>query len=93
MEIGHLFYEEKCMGKKFSIVEKLNEDKLMEQIELYIKINVDYPCIYMNRETFSHMNSNALSDMEEDEGGIHGLYRGYDIYENNDLKFGEVELR
>ena len=91
------------MRKKFSIV-KVDIDKLNENIMDYIyetgEIN---PYLFMSKDTIIAF----LEELEPCLGvyltkdllgktrlnGKIGLYEGHKVFENNDLSFGEVEIR
>lgn len=56
----------------------------------------------MNKETISDLEycASQLGSYEKFDSyenkmksGVIAMYRGFKIYENNDLKYGEVELR
>lgn len=90
------------MSNKFSIVRNLDESRLTKEIVRYINENEDDPYIFMNKETISdleycasQLGSYEKFDSYENEmkSGVIAMYRGFKIYENNDLKYGEVELR
>lgn len=89
------------MSKKFSIIKHLDENRLTKEIVRYINENEEKPYIFMSKETIDDLEYNApLGSYENFElcenkikCGAIATYRGYYIYENNDLKYGEVELR
>ena len=89
------------MSKKFSIIESLNEVKLRNGIIQHVNENEEDPYIFMNRKTIDDLEYAApLGSYEKFNSceikmkcGVIAMYRGFKIYENNDLKYGEVELR
>lgn len=90
------------MSNKFSIVRNLDESRLTKEIVKYINENEDDPYIFMNKETISDLEycASQLGSYEKFDSyenkmksGVIAMYRGFKIYENNDLKYGEVELR
>lgn len=83
------------MSKKFSIIESLNEVKLRNGIIQHVNENEEDPYIFMNRKTIDDLEYAApLGSYEnKSKNGIVAMYRGFKIYENDDLKYGEVELR
>ncbi len=90
------------MSKKFSIIESLNEVKLRNGIIQHVNENEEDPYIFMNKETISDLEycASRLGSYEKFnsyenkmKSGVIAMYRGFKIYENNDLKYGEVELR
>ena len=92
------------MSKKFSIAKTIDRDKLNRQIDLYMyetgEIN---PYLFMNKETSNELKDECLRNFNVFPDatiipslkgiGVIALYQGYKVYENNDLKFGEVEIR
>lgn len=90
------------MSNKFSIVRNLDESRLTKEIVRYVNENEDDPYIFMNKETISDLEycASQLGSYEKFDSyenkmksGVIAMYRGFKIYENNDLKYGEVELR
>lgn len=89
------------MSKKFSIIKHLDETKLLEEIERYINENEEDPYIFMNKEMVDDLEritplgsyEKFISCKNEMKCGVMAIYKGFKIYENNDLKYGEVELR
>ena len=88
------------MSKKFSILKTIDIDKLYKDVNEYIyETGEKNPYIFMCDET-----ANAISEevMEPymiknkhffDRNGVIAEYCGYRIFSNNELKFGEIELR
>ena len=85
------------MSEKFSIVKTIDLEKLNIKIDGYIhKTGETNPYIFMNRDTADaitcdviphiHISANRLS-------GVMGRYCGYKVFMDNELKFGEVEIR
>lgn len=92
------------MSKKFSIAKTIDKEKLNKQIYLYMFENCEMnPYLFMNKETLdelkdecfkdSEVSHDAATDASLKEIGVVGLYHCYKIYENNELGFGEVEIR
>lgn len=89
------------MSKKFSIIESLNEVKLRNGIIQHVNENKEDPYIFMNKKTIDDLECIApLGSYEKFNpcenkmrSGVIAMYRGFKVYENNDLKYGEVELR
>lgn len=82
------------MSRKFSIVKKIDLDKLRRQIENYrIETGEINPYIFMNLDTIKQIGEEAgvpvkifcLNDI--------GLFEGNNIFLHNGLKYGEVEIR
>lgn len=82
------------MSKKFSIAMTVNIKKLEDEIVSYGGTN---PYIFMHIDTLRaianeyNISLNLAKDCKLD--GYSAEYIGYKIYVNNDLKFGEVEIR
>lgn len=89
------------MSNKFSIVRNLDENRLTKEIVRYVNENEEDPYIFMNKKTIDDLEYIApLGSYEKFNpcenkmrSGVIAMYRGFKVYENNDLKYGEVELR
>ncbi len=87
------------MSKKFSIVKTLDESKLREELYIYMNEQQEEPYIFLNRETITELKSKYINlpcpliYRNIYRNGVIGTYQGFKVYENNDLKYGEVELR
>lgn len=89
------------MSKKFSIIKHLDISTLDNEIVRYQDENKENPYIFINKETIDDLECIAplgsyekfISCKNEMKCGVMAMYRGFKIYENNDLKYGEVELR
>lgn len=91
------------MSKKFSIAKTVNLRKLHENIQQYIcETGENDPYIFANEETIREMSKDYLERVDvlceqilrsKYPNGIIGKYEGYKIFQDNDLKFGEVEIR
>lgn len=84
------------MNKKFSIVKVIDFDKLDYEINRYIATTGERnPYIFMNEDTVDAMKNDAVEirTNEIHGSGVTGLYCGYQVFINNYLKFGEVEIR
>ena len=95
------------MSKKFSILKSLDINKLDKQIDNYECETGEVPYLFMSSSTGNEMlkevctNCGSViyaSDAIEmlrvmHPGAVIGSYKGYKVYENNDLAFGEVEIR
>ena len=93
--------------KKFSILKSLDTTKLDKKIIDYECETGEVPYLFMANSTGNAMlkevctNCGSIiyaSDNIEmlrvmHPGAAIGSYKGYKIYENNDLAFGEVEIR
>lgn len=87
------------MGKNFSIIKKVDIDKLDFEISKYIRINNERnPYIFMSEETVeaieNHFNpAGFFTTNAKDNKGYCGLYTGYKIFIDNTKKYGDVEIR
>jgi len=93
--------------KKFSIIKSVDTSKLNRQIKEYECTTGEVPYLFMANSTGKALleevcaNCDSVvyaSDVIEMlramyPGTAIGSYKGYKIYENNDLAFGEVEIR
>ena len=86
------------MSKKFSIVRTIDFEKLDYEIGLYQAINEEIdPYLFMNNNTVDSIISSYkvfniyLYEARSDD--CKGYYRGCKVFIDNDLKFGEVEIR
>ena len=94
------------MSTKFSIVTEINLSKLDKEIEEFMdetgEIN---PYLFMSNETFEKMYQTELAthkapDVDEDDvdqvrnaNKVVGAYKGFIIYRNDCLSYGQVEIR
>lgn len=86
------------MSKKFSIVQSINLNKIHNEIDDYIlQTNCFEPYLFMNEETIEAIAKEypvPYSDsLDSENKGVKGTHIGYKVFINNDLKFGEVEIR
>lgn len=87
------------MSRKFSIVKTVDLNKLNMQIDDYkCETYEENPYIFANEETIKAMvecsNVNWIEDVNKIKAkGIVGKYEGYKIFSDNELSFGEVEIR
>lgn len=89
------------MSKKFSIIKHLDISTLDTEIVRYMDENKEKPYIFINKETIDDLEcitslgsyEKFISCKNKMECGVMAMYRGFKVYENNDLKYGEVELR
>lgn len=88
---------------KFSIVKEIDESVLRknmyEQQETVRNNTGDesyYPYIFVNKDTINRLVDQCEVSVFENakiSGGLVGYYLGNKVFEDNMLKFGEVELR
>lgn len=85
------------MIRRFSILKSLDLEKISRNIKIYECETGNIPYLFMSNETsdaifkevsFHHdlLSKKAMSD-------IFALYEGYKVFLNNDLEFGEIEIR
>ena len=90
----------------FSIVDKINVDKLNTKIAEFVYREGHEPYIFANKETLDAL----VKPIEQDEQELKfisastgvvssfktclvGKYQGHKMFEDDTLKFGEIELR
>lgn len=79
--------------RKFSIT-KIDLEKLDIKITGYrYKTGEDDPYIFASKETIDTITDNVDLKETKDVSGICGTYRGYKVFQNDDLAFGEIEIR
>ena len=88
----------------FSIVDKINVDKLNTKVAEFVYREGHEPYIFANKETFDalvkpieqtemFMNSWGIGLVSSSKGCLTGMYRGNKMFRDDTLKFGEIELR
>ena len=88
---------------KFSIVKELDIMKLNEKLSEFFNIKGYFPKIFASNETLEALSKPYVQKMKRIEfvdggvlakaEGLIGEYQGYKIFEDNTLKYGEIELR
>ena len=88
---------------KFSIIKELDENVLRNNLykqQEAVRSNTGdesyYPYIFANKDTLTRLIDQCKVSVFENEktsGGLVGYYLGNKVFEDNTLKFGEVELR
>lgn len=93
------------MREKFSIIKQLDTEKLDARIDKFMTVNSHSPYVFASKETISALISHEtdglgdkLSKLVFDymllkEQGCSCMYKGNKVFEDNDLEFGEIELR
>lgn len=79
---------------KFSILKTiLDSEKIMTEIQLYENSQKRSPYIFVNSKMIDSFS--ATSPMDSPGLGINylGKYKGCKVFRNDDLKYGEMELR
>lgn len=89
--------------ENFSLVEKINVDKLNMKIAEFVYSEGYEPYIFANKETLDTLVqpieqelkfvSAATGIVSSFKGCLVGKYQGNKMFEDNTLKFGEIELR
>ncbi len=89
--------------EKFSIVDKINVDKLNTKIAEFVYREGHEPYIFANKETLDALVKpieQELKFISAVTGAVCvfkaclvGKYQGNKMYEDDTLKFGEIELR
>ena len=83
---------------KFSVITSIvNMEKLNNEILMYkVEYKTD-PYLFMSKGTFYALSedfSNSTGEKLSDwSNGYFAKYNGYKIFRNDDLKYGEIELR
>ena len=87
----------------FSIIDKINVDKLNTKIAEFVYREGHEPYIFANKETLDALVkpieqelkfiSASTGVVSSFKGCIVGKYQGNKMFEDNTLKFGEIELR
>ena len=89
------------MAEKFSIVKQLDTEKLSGKIAYFVYENGHDPYIFANHETLEALKKPYEQEMvfTHFDGkkilckGLISRYQGYKMFEDNTLKYGEIELR
>ena len=89
--------------EKFSLVEKINADKLNTKIAEFIYRKGHRPYIFANKETIEALVNpteqelkfvSAITDVITSlKSRLVGRYQGNKMFEDDTLEFGEIELR
>ena len=90
------------MSKKFSIVKSLDIDKLDKEMQEYIHISNNHnPYIFMSGATADKIaqHYDPIDIYSNVKLGVSdrcehlALYKGYKVFTDNSLKFGDIEIR
>lgn len=88
------------MIERFSIVKSLDFNKLDTNILIYEATTGNEPYLFMNEETIravfneyekAFITKEFFEELSRYEKA--GTYKGYKLFPNEDLEFGEVEIR
>ena len=89
----------------FSIVDKINVDKLNTKVAEFVYREGHEPYIFANKETLDALvkpieqelnfitSSTGSTMIYVGKSCLVGKYQGNEMYEDDTLKFGEIELR
>mgnify|MGYP000356216414 FL=1 len=89
----------------FSIIDKMNVDKLNTKIAEFVYRDGHEPYIFANKETLDALvkpieqelnfitSSTGSTRIYVGKSCLVGKYQGNKMYEDDTLKFGEIELR
>lgn len=76
---------------------QINEGELIRGIQEFELKHYKNACIFMNQKTFSELailyELKVDVEFDKDSNGIVASYSGRRVFQNEDLKFGEVEIR
>jgi len=82
---------------KFSILKSLDLEKISTNIKIYENSTGNEPYLFMSNETADAICKQAafyLGTLFPNKANdVLALYEGYKVFQNNDLEFGEVEIR
>lgn len=90
------------MSRKFSITQTIDFNKLNNELEKYTMLNGYDPYLFMGKDTINAiLNECPTTDgilehynqIRAKVNGVAGYYCGCKVFEDNTLKFGEVEIR
>ena len=85
------------MERKFSIVKTIDLNKLREQIEIFRMETMTDPYVFMNFRTIKKICNEVGVSVNTPaftlEKVLIGLFEGIKIFQDDSLKFGEVEIR
>jgi hypothetical protein len=91
------------MAEKFSIVKQIDMTKLNEKLAEFFYVNGYLPKIFASNETLEALSKPYVQEIKHIEfadggvltkaEGLIGEYQGYEMFEDNTLKYGEIELR
>lgn len=87
------------MVERFSIVKKINMERLDEKIADFISKNGYDPCIFVNNEMLKEIVEPCRRAVTltllcgKRASCLINRYHGYRLFEDNTLDFGEIELR
>ena len=86
------------MSEKFSIVNRLDLYRLENEVKVYImRTNEKNPYIFMSNETIEAIfeTNKFLPYMshKSQPNKMVARFEGYKVFEDNELKFGEIEIR
>ena len=82
---------------RFSILKYMDLEKINKNIKIYEDSTGKEPYLFMSNETANAVCKQATSYLGTlfpyKPNDVLTLYDGYKVFPNNDLEFGEVEIR
>lgn len=85
------------MSKTFSIVKTIDLDMLISELDSYIyKTGETNPYIFMHRDTADAITCEVVPNILPStnlSSGVKGRFCGCKVFIDNELRFGEVEIR
>ena len=87
------------MNRKFSIIQKIDVNELDNMIDKYQHCTGETnPYLFMNKSTIDAIPTvdDPIYNIQQicaKVNGITGCYRGYKVFRDDSLDFGEVEIR
>lgn len=71
----------------------LDEDKLNKEIDDFEIVHKQQAYLFMNMETMEKLETFSNENTKPIGNGVLCLFNGRKVYKDNDLKFGEIEIR
>ena len=94
------------MSRKFSIIKTIDLEKIDDEIQRYKMLyQRDDPYFFMSEDTARAIecelnlgnivinNDSLINKIKNTKGGVYATYSGHQVFINNNLKFGIVEIR
>ena len=85
------------MSRTLLLVKTDDINKIHDEIDRHMfETGETNPYLFMSKKTFAAITNVTRADITFDFlslDGVIGKYHGYKIYANNELDFGEVEIR
>lgn len=85
------------MKMSFSIVQAIDIEKIVDKLDYFIRTTGNtIPYIFMSKDTANAITYDVVSHIEMGDfgcSGVIGRFHGYNVFEDNSLKFGIVEIK